>query len=145
MGMAYDTSLLTGAQLVEQTGVQDLANLATDAELVLNTFALNAHRAVWRKLKARGIDPTALSNESLLKDAVAFEAVGRLALAGYLGSTDGQAYLAMSVQASGPDFRPEYTDDATDVARHAGEGLPVVGHVDQQETSYFSDDVPTLL
>ena len=75
--MDYDTSLITGAQIVDHTGVQDLANLVTDAELVLNTFALNAHRAIWRKLKARGIDPTALSNESLLKDAVAYEAVGR--------------------------------------------------------------------
>lgn len=144
MGMDYDTSLLTGAQLVEQTGVQDLANLATDAELVLNTFALNAHRAVWRRLKARGIDPTALSNEALLKDAVAFEAVGRLALAGYLGSTDGPTYLAMSEKASGAEFRPEYADTSADSPRHAGEGVPVVGHVDEGGLT-FSDDVPTLL
>ncbi len=143
MGMDYDTSLLTGAQLVEQTGVQDLANLATDAELVLNTFALNAHRAVWRKLKARGIDPTALSNEALLKDAVAYEAVGRLALAGYLPNVNGSEMLALSAAACGADFRPEFTD-STDVARHAGEGVPVVGHVDEGGLT-FSDDVPTLL
>lgn len=145
MGMDYDTSLLTGAQLVEQTGVQDLANLVTDAELVLDTFALNAHRAVWRRLKARGIDPTALSNQALLKDAVAFEAVGRLAMAGYLGSTDGPAYLAMSAQAAGPDFRPEYADTSTDSPRHAGEGVPVVGHVDDDPNGVFFDDLPTLL
>ena len=143
--MDYDTSLITGAQIVDHTGVQDLANLVTDAELVLNTFALNAHRAIWRKLKARGIDPTALSNESLLKDAVAYEAVGRLALAGYLPNVSGSEVLALSAAACGADFRPEYSDSATDSPRHAGEGIPVVGHVDQQETSYFSDDVPTLL
>lgn len=143
MGMAYDTSLLTGAQLVEQTGVQDLANLATDNELVLNTFALTAHRAVWRRLKARGIDPTALSNEALLKDAVAFEAVGRLALAGYLGSTDGPACLAMSVQASGADFRPEFSDLGSDSPRNSGEGVPVVGHVDDRNGATFFDDLPT--
>ncbi len=143
MGMDYATSLLTGAQLVEHSGVQGLANLATSAELVLDTFTLRAHQAVWRKLKARGIDPTALSNESLLKDAVAFEAIARLALAGYLPGIDGLSYERLSTEACTTGYRPEFTAD-TDTGRHAGEGVPVVGHVDEGGLT-FSDDVPSLL
>lgn len=142
--MDYDTPLLTGAQLVDQTGVQDLDNLVTTAELVLDTFALNAHRAVWRKLHARGIDPTALTTAAAnrLKDAVAYEAVGRLALAGYLGSTDGAAMLAMSASACGADFRPEYTTG--DSPGSGSDGIPCVGHLDSRTGETFSGDFPSV-
>ncbi len=140
--MSYDVSLLTGAQLVEQTGVQDLANLAADSELVLNTFALNAHRAVYRRLQARGIDPTLITNEDQLKDAVAYEAVGRLALAGYLGSVDAQAMLQLAKDAAGQDWRPTYA--SADSPRHGGESVPAVGHVEDALFSTFTEDTPSV-
>jgi hypothetical protein len=142
VAMDYDTSLVAGADIVNLTGVQDLANLATDAELVLNTLALSAHRAIYRKLEARGIDPTLLTNESRLKDAVAYEAVGRFALAGYLGTTDAQAMLALADKASGVEFRPVYA--SADTPANASSGIPAVGHLDDDNTGVFYDDTPTV-
>lgn len=146
MGMDYDTPLLTGAQLVTQTGVQALANLETSNELDLDAFALAAHQAIWRKLKAAGEDPPNLTNAALLKDAVAYEAIGRLALAGYLGSTSAADMFAKSEASMRTEFRAEYA--SAEEGRTAGEGVPSVGHADQ--CPVFSDDVvfddlPTLL
>lgn len=149
MAMDYDTSLITGAQIVEHTGVTDLASLATDSELVLNTFALHAHRAIYRRLEGSGIDPTLLTNESRLKDAVAFESCKRLALAGHLNRSPSD--FSTEVDAAVSSFRPVYA--SADSPRNAGEGIPVVGHVDAgpifsgdietEHTRYFSDDTPT--
>ncbi len=143
--MDYDTSLLTGAQLVTQTGVQSLANLVASAELALNDFALAAHRAVFRKLKARGIDPTLLTDQSKaeLKDAVAYEAVGRLALAGYLGDTDAAAMLAMGEAACGQGWRPDYAD-TSDSPGTGADAIPAVGHLDDRANDVFFDDTPRL-
>lgn len=147
--MDYDTSLITGTQIVEHTGVTDLASLATDSELVLNTFALHAHRAIYRRLEANGIDPTLLTNESRLKDAVAFEAVRRLALAGHIGRDP--AAFQSDVDAAIASFRPVYA--SADSPRNAGEGIPVVGHLDSGPAfsgdlgfdlpGYFSDGTPS--
>lgn len=137
MGMDKDTALITGAEIVQHTGVQDLANLATDAELVLNTLTLQAHRAVFRWLKEKGIDPTLLTNEEDFKDAVAYEAVVRFARAGYLPGVDVGEMRAARDEAL--RIRPEFS--SVDAARTAGEGVPAVGHVD--DDGYYSDDFPT--
>lgn len=153
--MSYDSALITGAQIVDHTGVQDLANLATDAELVLNTFALNAHRTIYRMLEGMGVDPTLLANESRLNEAVAWEAVGRLSLAGYLPGTDHAAFFGkrdevlFGVNGKG-GFRPDYA--SADEPRQAHEAIPSVGHADGgmvfsgdmpgTTSGYFSDDYP---
>lgn len=149
MSMSYDSALITGAQIVEHTGVTDLASLATDSELVLDTFALHAHRAIYRRLEGNGIDPTLLTNEDRLKDAVAFEACKRLALAGHLNRNP--ADFSAEVDATIASFRPVYA--SADSPRNAGEGIPVVGHLDSGPTfsgdlgfdlpGYFSDGTPS--
>ncbi len=150
MAMDYDTALLTGAQVVSQTGHQGLANLATAGELSLDTFVLAAHRKVYRKLKGAAVDPTAITNEDELKDAVAYEAVGRLALAGYLDrDTAGEFFERVKDEIR--DFKPQYSDSATGVPRKAGEGIPAVGHVsdglvygvgDGRGTDYMRSNLP---
>jgi hypothetical protein len=148
--MSYDSSLITGAEIVQHTGVQDLANLATDAELTLNTFALHAHRAIYRWLEGRGWDPTLISNESRLKDAVAFEAVHRLAVAGYI-SGEPLGFKALRDEAL-RDFHPTFSDGSNE-PRSADEGLPSVGNFESgwaygppdqgsRSSQRFSDDFP---
>ena len=122
--MDYDTALLTGAQVVSQTGDTDLANLAADAELVLDTFVLAAHRDVYRRLSRRGIDPTAISNEAWLKDAVAYMATARLAQAGHLERPDERQAFAVEQL---DNFVPTYAS-TTATPRMAGEGIPSVSH-----------------
>lgn len=128
--MSYDSALLTGAQLVEQTGVQDLANLEADAELDLDTLTLNAQRWVYRQLYKRGIDPTAVTNESWLKDAIAWATLARLADGGYLGERDALADLERA-KAELDDFTPTYSA-TVEAGRSAGEGMPAVGHVSEE-------------
>lgn len=137
MGMSYGTRLLDGDEIVEHTGVQDLANLASDGELGLDAFALQATRGVFRWLKASGIDPTALTNESHFRDAVAYEAVVRLARAGYLPGVDIAEMRTARDEAL--KVRPEFA--SADAARNTGEGIPAVGHVD--DDGHYSDDFPT--
>lgn len=142
--MDYDTALITGAQIVDHTGVQDLANLATDAELTLNTFALNAHRTIYRMLEGMGVDPTLITNETRLYEAVAWEAVNRLALSGYV-SGEAEQFAAkrnevlFGVNGMG-GYRPTYA--TADEARTADEGAPAVGHIDGG--LIFSGDFPEL-
>lgn len=140
MGMSKTVRLIDGADIVDYTGVQDLANLTADAELDLNDFALKATRGVFLWLKEKGIDPTLLTNEDDFKDAVAYEAVVRLARAGYLPSVDiAEMRLARDEALK---IRPEFASG--DAARTAGEGSPgspVVGHVD--DDGNYSDDFPT--
>lgn len=151
MAITYGTALITGAAIVTYTGVQDLANLATDAELVLNDMATTATNVVYRKLQARGIDPTLITNQTHLYDAVAFIAVYRLALAGYLPGVDLAAMKAEAEDALA-GFRPVYA--SADSPRHGNEGIPAVGHVTGglvfsgdmpiADTDYFTDDTPTV-
>jgi hypothetical protein len=149
--MSYDTSLLTGAQLVEHVGVLGLANVEATAELDLDTFALQAHRAIYRRLQANGYDPTALTNQEQLKDAIAYEAVGRLALAGRITGVDAMAFLAIAKE-SVRDFRGAFATE--DAAGRTGGGVPAVGHLDGglifsgdptlDDRDYFSDDTPSV-
>lgn len=132
--MDYDTSLITGAQIVEFSGVQDLANLATDGELVLNTFALNAHREVFARIEGHG-DLSILSNADRLKPVVADLAVAKLAAAGYLPGIDPPTFFGRVDAAIGsPDgsikgyFRPLFTD--TNSQRRINESLPSFSHLD---------------
>jgi hypothetical protein len=150
VGMDYDTRLLDGDEIVDHTGVQDLANLAADSELTLDTFALQATRGVFRWLKEKGVDPTLLSNASHYKDAVAYEAVVRLARAGYLPGVDIEEMRAARDEAL--KVRPEFA--STDAARTSAEGIPAVGHVNPAlfsgDTSvslpgFFNDDYPSAL
>lgn len=139
--MTYGVGLITGAQIAELTGIQDLANLVTDNEITLDNFAKRASDAIYRRLEEAGIDPTLLTNESRLADAVAFEACERLALAGYIGG-DASDFGAKVTQAF-REFRPAYSSSA-DTARNATEGVPCVGHLDDDNAGTFFDDLPTL-
>ncbi len=143
--MTYGTGLITGAQIVEFTGIQDLANLTTDGELVLNTFAQRASDAIYRRLEGAGLTPALLTNENRLGDAVAYEAAERLALAGYFtGGTS--ADFAAKVSQALREFHPTYASG--EEARNATEGVPSVGHADVGSVfsdDTVSDDLPTLL
>ena len=151
MSMLYDTSLLTGAQVVDVAGVPSLANLAASAELTLNTFTLNAHRWVYSRLESNGIDPSLLTNESRLHDAIAFEVVARAASAGQIRGVDGDYFHRRAAEIV-DKFRPVYA--SADTPRRSSEGIPVVGHVspglvfsgDLQSTDidYISDDIPSV-
>lgn len=149
MGMSFDAALITGAQIVEHTTVQDLSNLATDAELALNTLALQAHRAIYRWLEGKGWNPTLITNENRLKDAVAYEAVRRLAIAGYI-SGDPQGFVELRNEALST-FHPTFSDGSNE-PRNADEGVPSVGHFeagwafgstnDGPSPQRFNDDFP---
>lgn len=152
--MSYDSSLITGAEIVTLTGFQNLGNLTTGGDLTdLDAFALSAHRAVFRTLEAQGIDPTLLSNENRLKDAVAYEALYRLALARAIGiDVDAAAMKEQGAESVGSKFRPEYTTG--DTPRHADEGIPAVGHYSPglvysgddvgSDLDFFTEDTPTV-
>lgn len=143
--------MITGAQIVTFTGVMDLASLATDGELVLNDFAGAASDAIYRKLKARGIVPDDLSNDAEFKDAVAYEAVYRLALGGYLPNVSVQDMKEAAREAL--EVKPEYA--SSDSPRNVNEGIPAVGHVDGgpafsggfdvDDPGYFNDGYPSAL
>jgi hypothetical protein len=90
--MSRESALITGAELVSHTGVQDLQNLAQDGELVLNTFVTAAHRTIYDELRVQGIDPARLENEAELKSCVAWEAVYELALSDYLERAHAEGY-----------------------------------------------------
>lgn len=153
MGMDYDSALLAGSALVTQTGDQDLGNLEDDSELDLDAFVLAAHRDVYRRLVRRGIDPTAITNETWLLDAVAYMATHRLALAGYLDAESAETRLNTAVDQIN-NFVPTYAT-TTEIPRMAGEGVPQIGHVNEgvtfgiypydDKTDYFRSDLPTDL
>lgn len=126
MGISKTTRLIDGADIVDFTGVQDLAALETDSELDLDDFALKATRGVFLWLKEKGIDPTLLSNADDYKDAVAYEAVVRLCRAGYLPNVPIEEMRAARDEAL--KIRPEFA--SVDAARTSAEGIPEVSHLD---------------
>lgn len=87
MGMSYDAPLIVEGDLVKLTGLAGTSNL--EGTVGSDTFdrtdlILESHRAIYRKLERRGVDPTKLSNEDRLKSAVAYEVLVRLAMEGVL-------------------------------------------------------------
>lgn len=157
MGLSYDTALLTGAELVEQTSTTDLANLETTAELELDDLALNAQREVYERLFQNGLTEAqlaAMTNESWLKRHIADLAVARIEEVHMrdLEAADRRRERALH----GVDrFKPTYPT-ATATSRASAEGIPSVGHAsagfvygpaagETTRTDYMHTDLPTDL
>lgn len=83
MPLSYDVPLVTEDEIAKLAGLQGTENLESP-ELDRADLLLESHRAIYRELEARGVDPRRLTNEERLRSAVAFELVKRLALHGYL-------------------------------------------------------------
>jgi hypothetical protein len=131
----YDVSLLTGAQVANEVGMPNLANVAASAELDLDAITLNAHRWVFARLEGNGISPALLANESRLKGAVAAETLEMLFGTGMIigeagaraSDAGGREYWGRRARDLVDTFRPRYT--TADSPARAREGIPAVGHV----------------
>lgn len=153
MGLAYGTSLISGAEIAALTSQQTLGNLAS-SEVTLDELALAAHQAVWSSLAKRlGRDQLALiTNETELRRAVAFEAVSQLALMGYLDlDSDRLERVQAKARELLDNFTPVYS--VGDSPRVASEGVPVVAHLSPglvfsgdaaaDEADYFNEGIPS--
>lgn len=152
MGMTRGTALvLTKARLVQLTGVQHLANLEASGELTLTDLLVTASDAIYDQLEGDGSDPTLLTNQTAYERAVAWHFLALVVISGQLrvpgleppknekGQTDPYAW-------SDPHYRrvkPQFSSG--DAPRHASEGIPAVGHIDERPLSWFSDDFPSAI
>lgn len=128
--MSYDSALIVEADLVKITGVQDTANLEGDSELDRADLILEAHRAIYRRLEQAfgATAPTLLTNQDRLKSAVAWEAIKRLQLGGYLGESPTVDQAQAEVDRELEAFRPEYSTG--NESRNAREGVPAISTMD---------------
>jgi len=159
MGMTRGTALVaTVARVVQLTGVLDLANLESDSELTLTDLLTTASDAIFDRLEADGIDPTALSNQTRFERAVAWEFLSILYSGGLLraGADEpvGEAFARsrLNVDRYYDQVRPATSGD--DPARPTG-GIPLTlnfepGHAfgpdpgAQSVVERLWDDLPTI-
>lgn len=136
MSWARGTSIVTTiARVVQLTGQQDLANLEVGGELSVPDVLLAASQSIHDQLKADGIDPSAITNEEVYEEVVAWNFLARLVILGYLAPPGGLSSPETPYSWSDPYYqrkRPELA--AGDEPRVASEVLPVV--VNQTTSTY---------
>lgn len=137
MALSRATALLTtAAQVVDLTGVQDLANLESASEFSVEDSLLRAHEWVFDHVEqSLGPDaPAKLSNTTRLERAVACRFLEVLFATGQLDAggigLDPVTYWREEARDELARFRPVYTDDR-DAPRRASEGVPSIGSLDR--------------
>lgn len=131
MALSRSSALLTtAAEVVDLTGVQDLANLETASEFSVEDHLLRAHEWVFDHVEqSLGVSaPALISNQTRLERAVAARFLEVLYANGQIGGGDTEARDYWGAQALDEvrRFRPAYSSGA-DAPRSTGEGIPVVG------------------
>lgn len=131
MALSRSSALLsTAAEVVDLTGVQDLANLETGSEFSVADSLLRAHEWVFDMVE-QALGPAAparLSNQTRLERAVAARFLEVLYANGYLGDDPGGSrdYWAGEARDEVKRFRPVYSDSG-DAPAASSQGIPVVG------------------
>lgn len=93
MTFTRGTALVANIAAMRQlTGLVDLANLESDAELSVANVLTTASDAIYDQLEADGHDPTLISNETVFERAVAWHAAALLVLAGTLEPPEGREF-----------------------------------------------------
>lgn len=134
MALSRASALLsTAGQVVDLTGVQDLANLEADGEFSVSDSLLRAHEWVYDMVEQRlGAEaPARITNESRLERAVAARFLEVLYATGYLGDGDMDArdYWHREARDEVDRYRPELSSG--DEPRKTGEGVPLVGNFER--------------
>lgn len=132
MALSRDSALLTTAgQVVDLTGVQDLANLEADSEFSVADTLLEAHRWVYDRLKRRygSTDLASLSNQTELHRAVAARFLEVLAASRHWGDESARDYWALQAREEVDGFAGEFSA-GIDEPRRSDEGLPAVANFD---------------
>lgn len=131
MALARATPLLsTAGEVVDLTGVQDLANLEADSEFSVADTLLRAHEWVFDMVEQQlgATAPALITNQTRLERAVAARFLEVLYANGYLagGDSDQRDYWAAQAKDEVTRFRPQLSTG--DEPRQTGEGVPVVGN-----------------
>ncbi len=113
----------TVERFVQLAGRADLRNLEASGELNLEDLLRSASATVYDKVKALGFQPEDIVNAEIYENAVAWQLLGVLAEAGYLGQEDAQAHFASSERFI-HDVHPELAEG--DEPRTTAEGIPAV-------------------
>lgn len=131
MALVRGTPLLsTAAEVVDITGVQDLANLETGSEFSVADSLSRAHEWVFDMIEQRLGDsqPPLISNETRLERAVAARFLELLYANGYLGADQLEArdYWRAEARDEVARYRPQYSSG--DEQRSTTGGIPEVGN-----------------
>ena len=134
MALSRSSALLsTAGEVVDLTGVQDLANLETASEFSVADHLLRAHEWVFDHVEqALGESaPALIDNTSRLERAVAARFLEVLYATQQIGGGDVEArdYWAAQALDEVRRFKPSFSD-SSDTPRAAGEGIPVIGRFD---------------
>lgn len=148
MGLSYDIAQIVKADLPKITGIQLLANLETGTPaLDLDDLILEAQRSIFRRIKRTEVEPTDLTNQDRLNDAIAYETVRRLAIGGYLDPIGDRAESArlydLEVKRALDEFQPDLATG--EEPSGVGVGVPAVFNLDRPEIPTFVfDDLPEV-
>ena len=126
--MTRGTSLVSEAEVVQLTGQQTLTQLEAAAEFDRADLLTASSNAIYDQLEQAGIDPTALTNAEVYKDAVAWHFLARLALLGYITPPGGLEIPSDPYTWSDVYLRRRIPKTAGDDPSSANEGIPAVGN-----------------
>lgn len=153
MALSRSTALLsTAGEVVDLTGVQDLANLEAGSEFSVADTLLRAHEWVYDMVEQRlgASAPAKITNETRLERAVAARFLELLHVTGYLGDgdPDQRDYWQREARDEVDRYRPELSSG--DEPRRAGEAIPLVGNYERgleydRNPGWQSDRVETWL
>lgn len=130
MPMIRGTALVsTVAQVTQLTGMQRLATLEIGGTITLSDLLVTASDTIYDRLVTDGIDPTALSNETIFERAVAWHFLEALAATGYLNvggqdSTQTIENMREMAERSYERVRPSLTSG--DEPTRPGDSIPFV-------------------
>lgn len=131
MALSRSSALLTtAAQVVDLTGVTDLANLESDSEFSVEDTLLRAHEWVFDMVEQRlGADaPALITNQTRLERAVAARFLTLLYANNHLGAgdVDQRDFWSNEARDEVNRFRAELTSG--DEPRGTAYGIPEVGN-----------------
>lgn len=127
MALARATPLLsTAGEVVDLTGVQDLANLESDSEFSVADTLLRAHEWVFDHVEQRfgASAPALITNQTRLERAVAYRFLELLVATGYLEGEP--TYWSEQARDEVMRYRAEFSSGNEPAS--TGDGIPEVGN-----------------